>query len=113
MTTGDYNHMTPDGGGRSAARRSWRFQPSGQREFSFRYKPLFVAPQEVDPRDDGGHGDYAYKNSDRANTVGDRGAGRRGILFEAIGRRGCIEAPLPASYRTKAGGARYRSDGTA
>ena len=46
--------------------RSWRLQRSRQCEFSFRYKPLLVSPQEIDPHDDGGHSNYAYNNS---NTV--------------------------------------------
>jgi hypothetical protein len=35
-----------------------------QSEFSFRFKPLPVSPQEVDPDDDGGHSDYVYNNGD-------------------------------------------------
>ena len=50
--------------GQFTRERSRRFQPSGQCEFSFRYKPLLVSPQEVDPHDDGGHSDDAYNNSD-------------------------------------------------
>jgi hypothetical protein len=72
MTTSDYNHMTPDRGGRSAAQRLWRFQPSRQCEFSFRYKSLFVPPQEVDPHNDGGHSDYAHNNSDPVTYLMDQ-----------------------------------------
>src|ERR1700722_4592133 len=50
--------------GQFTRERSRRFQPSGPCELSFRYKPLLVSPQEVDPHDDGGHSDYAYNNSD-------------------------------------------------